>query len=169
MPWGHFLCLPHLCLSGLAPAGTPVQRMNGCNSIKATQLPSGDKNEGSDLCRLRRVLEEIVSEEHIVSHENSCCWIKARRNPSEIKNHMEAEKFTSVTIVNLLLVTLQGWSRVLALALSATGSSQENWVTFIPWQPLQGTERVPAQELVTAGNEGPLVKGSAPPCPLVIS
>lgn len=81
----------------------------------------------------------------------------------------EAEKFTSVTIVNLLLVTLQGWSRVLALALSATGSSQENWVTSIPWQPLQGTERVPAQELVTAENEGPLVKGSAPPCPPVIS
>ena len=152
-----------IAAQGLVPTGTHVRRMNGCNLLKATQCQVADEDEDPDLCRLKLVLKKLSCLKNAVSHENSSCWIKARRNPSEIKNQIWSEKFTWVTIVNLLLVTLQV---MLAVEQSPRTGCQSNWVVQEELDHIhpraastgarpQGTERVPAHQLVTTRDKDP--------------
>lgn len=150
---------------GLVPTGIHVRRMNGCSLLKATQCQVADEDEDPDPCRLRLVSKKWSHLKNAVSHENSSCWIKARRNPSKIKNQLWSEKFTWVTIVNLLLVTLQV---MLAIEQSPRIGCQSNRVVqeeldYIhpraastgAWS--QGMERVAAHQLVTTRDEDPLL------------
>ena len=118
------------------------------------------KDGNRDLCRLRLALKKMSHLKNVVSHENSSCCIKARRNPSEIKK-IWPEKFKWVTIVHLLSVTLQV---MLVIEQSSRTGSQSNlslprrtWLyppkaaSTDTW-PL-GIESIPAHQLVTTRNE----------------